>query len=266
MEEPQITGNSVCLSFQKLVSWLLLLVLSLFFPFSVLGLLIVFGIVKLCSKTGGGSQVVVGIFSRSSQSDYFWLTNQLRSKTFGHLVKEVRPFYIANDAAQKFSHEVAQCNFGILYHTKNRGRINITNVTDSLYDWELKHLSDILGKQNVIVLIDDLETNGHEDRTRIFTQQPDIQTNAQELFLFSKNEKKQITQSGKLDQIEDIMVSAGWGASTNPLQALNFFPYLFSMARWFKNSIIYMCTDHHITNLFRSRRYRSDNLDEPLLV
>ncbi|XP_063285645.1 uncharacterized protein LOC134571374 [Pelobates fuscus] len=93
----------------------------------------------------------VGIFSRSGQDEYSWLQTLLRSKGFRDCVQEVRPCYISNSGYRHFTQDVSQCTFGILYHTKNRGRINITDVMDSLYNKELKYLSDTLGKRLFIV-------------------------------------------------------------------------------------------------------------------
>ncbi|KAG8545587.1 hypothetical protein GDO81_020634, partial [Engystomops pustulosus] len=86
----------------------------------------------------------VGIFSRSSESDYSWLVKQLRSEVFSPYVSEVRPFYISNNQSGQIYEELSRCSFGILYHTKNRGRVNVTDVTDSLYDEELKAMNLLL--------------------------------------------------------------------------------------------------------------------------
>lgn len=43
--------------------------------------------------------------------------------------------------------DLSQCTFGILYHTKNRGRVNITDVEEALYDEELETISAELGKK-----------------------------------------------------------------------------------------------------------------------
>ncbi|CAH2308054.1 Hypothetical predicted protein [Pelobates cultripes] len=72
----------------------------------------------------------------------------------------------------QFMEDVSECKFGILYHTKNRGRINVTDVADSLYDEELKSMSDNLGKDNVLVVIDDLEDSSPQERNRILQNQP----------------------------------------------------------------------------------------------
>ncbi|XP_075037519.1 uncharacterized protein LOC142098579 [Mixophyes fleayi] len=127
----------------------------------------------------------VAIFSREHQSCYEWLINFFL--TTG-IVKDVRPVHISNDY-QKFREEASKCNFAILYHSKNRGRINVTDVTDSLYDDELQHLNNQHGKKNVIVVIDDLEDSDNEKKIAILNTQPSIRELAQDLFLFSTSEK-----------------------------------------------------------------------------
>ncbi|KAM5151668.1 uncharacterized protein ACMZJ9_009906 [Mantella aurantiaca] len=131
----------------------------------------------------------VGIFSRSSESDYDWLIKQLESELFRSTVSNVQPHYISNSGMQQFRVAVSQCSFGILYHTKNRGRINIVDVTDSLYDEELKYMSECLGKENVIVIVDDLVDTSNMEKNRILRNQPSIKSLAQDLILFNATEK-----------------------------------------------------------------------------
>ncbi|XP_077303118.1 uncharacterized protein LOC143923368 isoform X1 [Lithobates pipiens] len=141
-----------------------------------------------------GRHHTVGIFSRSSESDYEWLISELKSKPFQSSVSIVRPHHICN-SKHKFREAFSQNTFGILYHTKNRGRLNIVDVTDSLYDEELKYLSERLGRENVIVVVDDLEDNGDGEKTRILECQPSIVKLAREIFLFSANDKPVMTIS-----------------------------------------------------------------------
>lgn len=129
-------------------------------------------------------KIKVGIFSRSAESEYEWLRSRLDPKRF-----KVRPCPITNNGFQQFSKDVSWCNVGILYHSKNRGRINITDVTDSLYNEELQYLSKKLKKKHVIVVIDDLTDSGQKEKDRILDAQPSLKEWAKEVFLFSKDEK-----------------------------------------------------------------------------
>ncbi|CAH2308169.1 Hypothetical predicted protein [Pelobates cultripes] len=151
--------------------------------------------------------LVVGIFSRSAEENYQWLGEGLR--LFKDSVKEIRNCYIGNSGFRTFTKEVDQCQFAILYHTKNHGRVNITNVTDSIYDKELKYLSDTLGRGKVIVVIDDLDKTDFEQKSRILREQQNIADQAAELFLISPHDKinPQLLDK-KLRQIEDLINAA----------------------------------------------------------
>ncbi|XP_069838458.1 uncharacterized protein [Dendropsophus ebraccatus] len=136
-------------------------------------------------------ELKVGIFSRSAECEYQWLKTSLGSGPFHKTVLIVRSCPITNNGFQQFLDDVSWCDFGILYHTKNRGRINVTDVRDSLYNVELEHLSEKLDKKNVIVVIDDVTDNSEEEKNRILGAQPKLRRLAQEVFFFSTEEKKE---------------------------------------------------------------------------
>ncbi|KAM4025995.1 uncharacterized protein ACNLHF_026397 isoform 2-T3 [Anomaloglossus baeobatrachus] len=132
---------------------------------------------------GPRSRSVIGIFSRSSQEEYTWLASMLSRA--GRVV----PFCITNSNAHQFSQQVPQCTFAILYHSKTRGRVNITNVTDSLYDEELSFMSKVLGKSNVIVVADDMDDGSAWAAQNILTNQPAIAQLTSGIYLFTTKEK-----------------------------------------------------------------------------
>ncbi|XP_053550878.1 uncharacterized protein LOC128642208 [Bombina bombina] len=140
--------------------------------------------------------MLVGIFSREGDSCYDWLVQQLLSPMFKPLVTDVRCVYISNTGSQNFYNEVSKCAFAILYHSKKRGRINVTDVVDSLYDEELMHLSRALGKDRVVVVIDDLEDSTLAEKNRILSEQRSIAALATDLFLISESEKSSIQLTG----------------------------------------------------------------------
>ncbi|XP_056391902.1 uncharacterized protein LOC130284944 isoform X2 [Hyla sarda] len=135
---------------------------------------------------------LVGIFSREDESCYRWLVNRVVS---WKNVRDVRSVSITNNN-EKFREETSKCQFGILYHSKKRGRINVIDVIDSLYDYELQHLNTIYGKKNVLVVIDDLDNSSDEEKYRILSHQPSIQLLAQDLFLFSVADKAALNTLG----------------------------------------------------------------------
>ncbi|XP_053326528.1 uncharacterized protein LOC128501163 isoform X3 [Spea bombifrons] len=144
---------------------------------------------------------VVGIFSRSADEEFQWLVNHLRN------VGSISPFYISNNNYMDFKRAVSKCSFGILYHSKTRGRLNITDVTDSLYDKELKYLSDVLGKEKVLVVVDDLDDTGAQNKARIQQSQPSIQTLAKDLFLFSTADKHRAGLTDKVGPLISLIKS-----------------------------------------------------------
>ncbi|XP_040297712.1 uncharacterized protein LOC121008943 isoform X2 [Bufo bufo] len=126
----------------------------------------------------------VGIFSRSAESEYRWLVDILGEDW------PVVAFIITNTNYSQFCEEINRCSFGILYHSRNRGRVNITDVTDSLYDVEVRKMSEALGKQRVITVIDDLDDSGHEAKERILSNQHSLRTLTRDIVLFTSEEKR----------------------------------------------------------------------------
>ncbi|XP_077303139.1 uncharacterized protein LOC143923389 [Lithobates pipiens] len=131
----------------------------------------------------------VGIFSRSDKGDYAWLVTLLSSSDFSDCVQDVRSTVISNSGFQQFIDDASQCSLGILYHTKNRGRVNITDIPGSLYDEELDNLNQLLGRDNVIVVTDDVGDSSHKEKIRILEGQPTIRKLATDLLLISKTDK-----------------------------------------------------------------------------
>ncbi|XP_075034877.1 uncharacterized protein LOC142097158 [Mixophyes fleayi] len=131
----------------------------------------------------------IGIFSRSVAIDYSWLVTLLKSEDFRDHVIDVRSCLISNKDYEQFTEDVHSCTFGILYHTKTSGRVNITDGTDSLYDDELEYLHNILGKMQVFVVIDDLLDSSDDKKTEILLTQRKIKTYANDLILISQKEK-----------------------------------------------------------------------------
>lgn len=122
--------------------------------------------------------MTVVIFSREDPNNYKWLIDFLHTFLWAQYVKPVLISNMSKIHPQNHT-------FAILYHSRNRGRVNVTDVTDALYDDELERLYRTLGKRNVIVVIDDLDINNDEEKTRILIAQPKIQRMAHELFLFT---------------------------------------------------------------------------------
>ncbi|KAG9468044.1 hypothetical protein GDO78_013849 [Eleutherodactylus coqui] len=131
----------------------------------------------------------VGVFFRSEDRNFSWLMTLLTSEAFRDHVLSVRPCFISNSGHQQLEEDLSHCTFGILYHTKNRGKVNITDMTDSLYDEELQRLSVTLEKKNIIVVIDDVEDSSDHQKSLILHSQPKIATYANDLVLVSHQDK-----------------------------------------------------------------------------
>ncbi|XP_077303073.1 uncharacterized protein LOC143923334 [Lithobates pipiens] len=127
-------------------------------------------------------RAVVGIYSREDRRLYEWL---IRIITFIMCVKGVRPILITNTWSD-FTEQVPKCSFAILFHSKTRGRLNITDVVDSLYDEELKYLCQVYGRDNVIVVVGDMEDSSNEKKASILREQPKLVQYASDVFLFNE--------------------------------------------------------------------------------
>ncbi|XP_075687103.1 uncharacterized protein LOC142656103 isoform X5 [Rhinoderma darwinii] len=152
----------------------------------------------------------IRIFSRSDENEYRWLADVLREDW------PVSPFIITNRNFSSFSDAVYRCSFGILYHSRNRGRVNITNVTDSLYDEEVRTMSAALGKERVITIIDDLDDSGHEAKERILRHQQSLKTLTQDIFLFTQQEKANYDHLRR--RIKDIKQIIARSVRRSPVQ------------------------------------------------
>ncbi|XP_073416606.1 uncharacterized protein [Dendrobates tinctorius] len=228
------------------------------YPFACFGVILRYSVSVLVSLICGSlfSRRVVGIFSRSATVDYEWLMTALKSPMFTGLVAEPRPVYISNRDEHHFRKAVQDCDFAILYHTKNRGRINIINVTDSIYDEELTYMASSKGRDNVIVLVDDLEKSDYQEKCRILDGQPGITINSRDLILVTSNEKR---QPQLLDQkLQDIKANISAGSWTT----VNLWNYLDSMAVWVHNNISAVFSSTAVPY----RRSGQGELDEPLLA
>lgn len=135
------------------------------------------------------SKHLVGIFSMDGEENYRWVTDLLLSPGFRPLVHDVRPVNISSGAPWRLAEEISKCTFAILYHTQNRGRLNITDVTDSLYDQELRELCKRRGRQQVAVLVDDVAEDAEAVLVRIALEQPLIRECAEQLLVFDQREK-----------------------------------------------------------------------------
>ncbi|XP_068102739.1 uncharacterized protein [Hyperolius riggenbachi] len=151
--------------------------------------------------------LVAGIFSRDDSTTYQWLTNAVL-ETSG--VKDVRPVLITNNWSD-FMAEVDKCSFAILYHSKLRGRLNITDVNDSLYDAELKFLAKKFGTKKVIVVVGDLKEASDEQKKRMLMEQKTIGCSSRDLILFFQaTDRNALSQANKIQHLQKIITKIAW--------------------------------------------------------
>ncbi|XP_073505077.1 uncharacterized protein [Phyllobates terribilis] len=167
-------------------------------------------------KMTGNQKHEVGIFSRDGEANYKWLQNLLRGWMIYNVVANVHSIYISN-SGRDFITGLSHSSFAIVYHTKRRGRLNIANVTDSLYDNELKDLSDHLGRSNVVVLVDDVEDSGDSNKRRILEEQR-LDAYATELILISEREKESANLTGPDPSFSESPISAQMHDAHNSLK------------------------------------------------
>ncbi|KAM4026205.1 uncharacterized protein ACNLHF_026510 [Anomaloglossus baeobatrachus] len=192
----------------------------------------------------------VGIFSRDGEANYTWLYGLLYTEMFRNLVGNVQNIYISNNSGS-FITGMSQSSFAILYHTKRRGRLNIANVTDSLYDDELKDLSDHLGRSNVVVLLDDVEDGSDSNMRRILEEQR-LDSYATEVILISEQEKESAGLSGSDPSFSQSPISAQMHDAYNSL-----YHKLLTLKDTIKNAPHSNAAHHDLTSpesLFGSRR------------
>ncbi|XP_075037513.1 uncharacterized protein LOC142098574 [Mixophyes fleayi] len=147
-------------------------------------------------QSRGRNGVVVGISSRSSENDLKWLKTFIYSE-FKTIIVKYLP--ITNRNQYSWEEEVKKCNVVILYHTKNQGRINIVDIDGALYDKELTYMSNTLGRDKVLVVLDDVENASEDDRQRILEKQPSIQRLSSQFLIFTEYKNSEADSSKKMD-------------------------------------------------------------------
>ncbi|CAH2308212.1 Hypothetical predicted protein [Pelobates cultripes] len=125
---------------------------------------------------------VVRIFSKERMESYRWLTLYLSL-----FIKDILPVSISNNQ-RDLKYYASRCHFAIVYHSKKRGRINVTDVADALYNKELRYLHRTIGKQNILVVIGDMDDSSESVKEQILQRQPSITKWAHGLFLFTEAE------------------------------------------------------------------------------
>ncbi|XP_077303058.1 uncharacterized protein LOC143923325 [Lithobates pipiens] len=149
----------------------------------------------------------VGIFSGCPGTDYTWLQSLLKSPKLQALVDDVTTFHISDKGIEG----IINCSFGVLYHRRSQGAVRIVEN----YDTEMEHLSAMLGRFNVLVIMDDVENSSWKEKERILYSQPRIRKFACNLLLLTKEEKK--NEEKMLTKLREVLFGPGL-PQTGPLE------------------------------------------------
>ncbi|KAM4631560.1 uncharacterized protein O3C94_018197 [Discoglossus pictus] len=124
---------------------------------------------------------LVGIFSKDDPGTY----KEMRK--FLAKFSTVKPVPMSNNTQENYTNKIFGCSVAVLYHS-NGENVNDTGLPNGLLHGELEYYSSVLGKENVIVVIDNVTDSGDAEKIRILEHQPKISRLAQDLFLFTRNE------------------------------------------------------------------------------
>ncbi|CAH2308185.1 Hypothetical predicted protein, partial [Pelobates cultripes] len=136
---------------------------------------------------------VVGISSLAPEYHLKWLMDLLQSDPFQEIV-DVR-YLLMTEKRAGWKREADDCTVGILYHTMKCGRFEI-----SKYEEELKYLSKKLGKERVMVVIDDVEKGDDNETKKFIDNNQGILSLSTHFLLIPLNNKEKAARD-KLDQI-----------------------------------------------------------------
>ncbi|XP_073491442.1 caspase-7-like isoform X2 [Aquarana catesbeiana] len=132
---------------------------------------------------------VVGITTRAPENSFRWLDDFIMKEYSDHIYVVHLP--ITNYNRHDWMETVNACSAVILYHTKHQGRVNITDVEGALYEEELQYLNTILGRERVVILLDDMDDISEEERRRILRTQISLDRLSSHLILIPEKEKSE---------------------------------------------------------------------------
>lgn len=152
---------------------------------------------------------MVGITTRSPANIIQWLKDFLTEK-FQDLILDVEHLPITNTNRYEWENNVNKYSVVILYHTRHQGRVNITDVDGGIYNEELNFLCHKLGREKVLVVLDDMEDTSEEVRQRILESQPSLTRLSSHLILLPEIGKYGAASNKREEFL--IVFGAGKGA------------------------------------------------------
>ncbi|MEE6527567.1 hypothetical protein FKM82_029022, partial [Ascaphus truei] len=136
-------------------------------------------------------ELVVYIFYGSSEVHLQWLLQLLSTAPFQRKVKQVKFLPIAQECRDDY----ASGSVAILYYTMLDGRIRETDNRFTLYEYLLRSLSVKLGREKVMVMVDDANDDDVEKGSRLLEFHPCIRECFSQLLTLSQEDKKNAAAS-----------------------------------------------------------------------
>uniref|UniRef100_A0A4W3HUH2 Uncharacterized LOC103189741 n=2 Tax=Callorhinchus milii TaxID=7868 RepID=A0A4W3HUH2_CALMI len=131
-----------------------------------------------------GRYICLGIvWLRLTGLGYLWVCVGCGGLTYLLLKKTVRNFLGFRDYKTLY----------VFHHSVLQGRMNLTDVYDSLYDNVLKSTSNKAGKESIIFIVDDVQ-DGKTSQNNIKVEQPTLSQCCESVFVFQKTEKNRWNQ------------------------------------------------------------------------
>uniref|UniRef100_A0A4W3HAB9 Uncharacterized protein n=1 Tax=Callorhinchus milii TaxID=7868 RepID=A0A4W3HAB9_CALMI len=84
----------------------------------------------------------------------------------------------------------------VFHHSNRQGRMNITDVFDSLYDHILMYMSQKVGRESIIFIVDNVQ-DGQTAQDNIKVEQRTLSQSCNEIFIFQETEKNGWNQQEK---------------------------------------------------------------------
>eukprot|EP00062_Callorhinchus_milii_P023782 gi/632982989/ref/XP_007908426.1/ PREDICTED: uncharacterized protein LOC103189732 [Callorhinchus milii] len=102
----------------------------------------------------------------------------------------------------------------VFHHSALQGRMNITDVYDSLYDYILRYMSWRVGRKSIIFIVDNVQ-DGKTAQNNIKVEQPTLSQCCNNIFIF------QNTEENGWNQLEDHRLKKYLQAYFNTIEVAN---------------------------------------------
>eukprot|EP00062_Callorhinchus_milii_P018557 gi/632972163/ref/XP_007902525.1/ PREDICTED: uncharacterized protein LOC103185696 [Callorhinchus milii] len=140
--------------------------------------------IEIQPRSGAGTQttlrVNISFLSRGSQYHQFLETVQKANRDVA-----LRETLLPVDVYQQYFPPNLEQDLEVLYHTQQMGRLNLCDGRDSVYTQYLRAMFLTLGRENIVVVVDDVDGDPDVKRTQLCEKQLTLRE-CGKLFVFSK--------------------------------------------------------------------------------